>query len=171
MFRGRSAFGSYQRSKCKYKVTCRAVSTARHLIYKMLNIVKIAFILASAALCLANIDPKSCRRCYGTYEVHLNTVVLKDDALKYVLATLKDCATGTEIDLGQPTTLACNQLSLCSVWRWPITTWRYCGNGGHVYFNRPYACNGAICGNATLDTRCNKSVVCHSDCKCSECGC
>lgn len=137
----------------------------------MLHIFKLAFILAFAAFCFASIQPKSCRRCSGAYDTKLNRASLYDDAKKFVMATLNVCATGGEIALGVPTKLGCNAASLCTNWSWPITTWRWCGNGGKVSFDRPETCNGTLCGAANLQTTCNKSVVCHSECRCIDCAC
>lgn len=137
----------------------------------MLNIFKLAFVLASAALCLANLDPKSCRRCHGTFNVNLNLAVSKQDAVNYVVGTLGRCATNAEIDIGVPTTPGCSPGGACKVWSFPVTAWRYCGNGGLVSLDKTNQCNGGLCGNTTLRMGCDKSVVCHSDCNCVECGC
>lgn len=137
----------------------------------MFNIFKLASLLVSVALCLASFsDPKSCRRCSGTYEIVLERAVSKIEAKNYVIGTLKACATGSEMDLGEPTTPGCS-LGICASWSWPITTWRWCGNGGLVSFNQARACTTSICGATHLKTSCNKSVVCHTTCYCNQCGC
>lgn len=138
----------------------------------MHSILKAVIILVSVftsqALC-----GKSCRQCFGTYEITNAGRIDQETARKFAHATLSICATGEEFELGAPVPSQCTteDVRKCSVWQFPVKAWRYCGNGGSVTFNQPIRCVDGTCASSSLDMKCHTSVVCHGGCKCEECGC
>lgn len=130
----------------------------------------------------------SCRQCGGSKRITFARQVTRDEAVAFAKASIGACATGAELEIGEVESSDCT--APCTSWvHWPdqcgayghmacfnyvitVKVWRYCGNGGTVNLKSTQHCIGGLCAKTEeLDLYCHKSVECHGECNCVQCGC
>lgn len=129
----------------------------------------------------------SCRQCVGGYHFVFSVPISEAKAREFLSAGLLNCATANQYDItqtekglcdatcvrpGMPPNCAPVNAPLCREWFFHLKVWRYCGNGGKVFWNKDPHCTGNICTSAdTLSLSCYASVNCIGKCNCKLCGC
>lgn len=135
-----------------------------HLLHKIVDF----FFLLS--VCLA-VTPKSCRQCDGKYLVIFNSYVSEAQAREFIKTSLGGCATGNEYLLFNPGSNDCLGTT-CKDWFFDMKAWRYCGNGGSVTLKKDnHGIGGLMALKDYMGLTCTRSVECHGNCNCVQCGC
>lgn len=133
-----------------------------------------------------------CRQCIGRQFLRFDNFKTQEHAIESFKVSIGQCATGNEYEFEVINLFDCRQPCLtsitlpsgevkcqtytgikeCKAWTYGIKVWRYCGNGGIVNFSKGRQCLDyrRVARDDTI-LSCDKSVDCHGQCDCKQCGC
>lgn len=127
----------------------------------MLAIVKFAILLLASHFVAAG---KSCRQCTGSEDITFTEDVTQAQALNYGWASIHGCLSGGDALSPKIDGYDCLSPSKCRRWVMQYVVWRYCGNGGAVFFTkRNLTFAGVTSVYDSFTFKCELSVKCGPD--------
>lgn len=113
----------------------------------------------------------SCRQCSGQILMIFASYLSEAQATQFLKTSLGSCATGNDYVLLKPGSNDCMG-NRCKDWFFSIVAWRYCGNGPKVVIKKDnHGIGDVLAYQDYMTLVCTKSVRCHGDCNCAQCGC